>query len=137
LVAQVAQAEDELLVAVVGVNLHEVPEHRPLAHLDEHLRARRAAAVHPGSLPAAQNDDRQYLARHGSTSTRLSAASRAKRGRSARWPAASRTNSPTLTTRGGAPSAASATTSGRRATISRLSSSWSAAGCARRSNMLS
>ena len=47
MVGAVAEAEDEVLVAVVGVVLHQVPEHRPVPDTDHRLGQR------PGMLPDA------------------------------------------------------------------------------------
>src|SRR5205814_2568592 len=56
--AAVAQAEDEVLVPVVGVVLHQVPEHRPGAHLDQRLRDRiGVATAQAHSLATAEQDD--------------------------------------------------------------------------------
>ena len=53
-VGLVAQAEDEVLVAVVRVVLHQMPEDRPVADLDHRLRDLAGELPEPSAEPAAE-----------------------------------------------------------------------------------
>ena len=56
-VAAIAQAEDEVAEAVVGVDLHDVPEDRPPADLDHRLGPELGLLSQPGSDATAQDHD--------------------------------------------------------------------------------
>ncbi len=66
-VALVAEAEDEVRVPVVGVVLHEVPQHRAGADRDHRLRDLVGVVAHPQPLAAAEQHDLQT--RRGAHST--------------------------------------------------------------------
>src|SRR5207253_3436567 len=50
-------AEHELVEAVVGIALHDVPEERAPAHLDHRLGTKLRLLAHAGALTAAEQDD--------------------------------------------------------------------------------
>src|SRR5262249_8942382 len=56
-VGLVAQAQDEVLVAVVGVVLHQVPEDRPVADLHHRLRDLTREFSKTSAQAAAEQDD--------------------------------------------------------------------------------
>ena len=56
-VAAVAERTDEVTEAVVGVDLHDVPEHRPVADLDHRLGPVLGLFAHARAQPAAQQHD--------------------------------------------------------------------------------
>src|SRR5262249_47374963 len=65
-VAQVAEAQDEVLVPVPGVKAHDVPEDRGAADLDHRLGLALGLLAEARALTAAQNHDRR---RHRRTSS--------------------------------------------------------------------
>ena len=61
--ALVAEADEEAAGAVVAVELHDVPQDRPLADLDQRLGHALGLLAQPGAHPAREDDDRHPLDR--------------------------------------------------------------------------
>ena len=89
-----AEAEHEAPGAVVAEQLHDVPQDRALADLDERLRDALGLLAHAGALAAGEDDHRHLLERrvaaaHARTRRRSSAssspASTSSRRRPTRW----------------------------------------------------
>ena len=79
--ALVAEADEEAAGAVVPVELHDVPQDRPLADLDERLGHALGLLAQPGADPAREDDDGHPLDRgvaaaaHATTRQRRSGSS--------------------------------------------------------------
>ena len=65
LIAFVAERQHELVEAVLRVVLHDVPQDRAAADLDERLRTEFRVLGQPSAGPAAQDDDWNPLVSHG------------------------------------------------------------------------
>ncbi len=65
--ALVTQAEDEILVPVMGIGFHNVPQDRPATDGDHWFRSELRLVSHAGALAAAENDNfHRYFSRASS-----------------------------------------------------------------------